>query len=461
MVLLVVAAAEFLTTFMVSSINVALRPLADQWAISAVTLSWISLAYILAAAALLMPAGRLADLYGRKRFFVIGVSVFAAFALVGAGAPSSQFLIAVRALQGIGTAIVYACCTAMVSLAYPPERRGRALGIQIACVYLGLTLGPLLGGVIIDGLSWRWVFVVVGVLGGANAAVAGWRLKGVEWREPKTGRFDVAGSCLWAVALALFLSGLSSLPGRLGWILAAAGVAGVAGFFWLETRASEPVLSVDLFRRNRVFLYSNAATLINYAATFALTFLISLYLEYNRGLSPEMAGLILASQTVVQTLFSPVAGLLADRMKPRHVASTGMAICVLALLAFAFLRAATPDWYIVAALCALGVGLALFSSPIVHAIMGSVERRYTGVASATIATMRMTGQNISMGIVTVVLAVQVGRHSIGVADYPALLTSAHVTFAVLAALGVLGVAASLVGPGRAGRPVVSGVPDPD
>jgi EmrB/QacA subfamily drug resistance transporter len=449
MVLLVVAAAEFLTTFMVSSVNIALPAIDDEWHVSAVTLSWISLAYILAAAALLMPAGRLADLKGRKRLFVAGMIVFTIFSFASVFAPSASVLILFRVLQGVGTAMLYACTVAMVALAYPPETRGQAIGIQVASVYLGLTGGPLLGGVIIDNLGWRFLFLIVGALGVVVCLFAGWGLRGVEWREPKRARFDVPGAIAWAVALTMLLIGFSLLPEVLGWVLIAAGAGGITGFLWWETRAPDPMLNVALLRGNRVFAYSNAAIFINYAATFAPTFLMSLYLQYNKGLTAQDAGLLLVTGTVVQTVFSPVAGRLADRIQARFLAAAGMALSVLGLGAFVFLGAATAYWYIITTLCVLGLGLAFFCTPIMHVIMGSVDRSQAGVASATIATMRMTGQNISQGLATLLLSIFVGRHSIEAVDYPNLLTSIRVTFAIMAVLCIFGVGASLVGPRRA------------
>lgn len=447
-VLLVVVVAEFLTMFMVSAVNIALPAIAKEWHVSTVTLSWITLAYILTIAAVLMPAGKLADLTGRKRFYVAGLVVFTIIAFAGAFAPSAPVLIALRLLNGVGAAMLYACTTAIITLAFPPRARGRAMGIQVASVYLGLAFGPLLGGIIIDNLGWRFVFVIGGALGAVDVVLSWWGMRGVEWREPKRAPFDIAGSLTWAVALTLFLLGLSLLPEAAGWVIIAAGAAGIAGFVRREARAPDPILDLDLFRKNRVFACSNAATFACYAATYAMTFLMSLYLQYNKGLVAQTAGLVLVSGTLVQTLFSPVAGRLADRVQARLVAAAGMAVCVLGLGGLAFLGSGTSYWYIIASLCVLGMGFAFFSSPIMHTIMGSVERRYAGVASATIATMRTTGQNISMGLATLLLSVFVGRHSIGPADYPDLLTSIRVTFAILAVLCLFGVGAALVGPRR-------------
>jgi MFS family permease len=403
---------------------------------------------VLSAAAVLMTVGRIADLYGRTRVYLVGLAGFIVLSFASAFAPSATVLIVLRVFQGLAAALLVATSTAMVILSHPPEVRGRALGIQVAGVYLGMTVGPLLGGIIARNAGWRALFVVVGALSLLNSVVPFWKLRKIDWREPKQGRFDVSGSIIWAVALSALLLGFSYLPDVTGAILIAAGVVGLVLFFWRETRADDPILSVDLFLRNRVFAFSNAAALINYAATFAMTFLLSLYLQYNRGLDAQEAGLVLVPGLFVQAVLSVVAGRLADRLPSRILASVGMGLTVLGLFAFAFLTGTTPYWYIFTVLCVLGIGFALFATPITHTIMGSVEKRQVGTASATLATMRMTGQNLSMGLATLVLAIVVGRHEVEPVDYPHFLTSARISFAIFAALCVLGVAASLVGPRR-------------
>jgi len=448
MVLVVTTLAGFLATFMGSSINIALPLIESEFRVSAVTLSWIPLSYILAAGAVLMPVGRISDLYGRMKIFVWGLAVFAVVALASAFSPSVAVLIVLRVIQGLGAALVFASFTALIILAYPPETRGRALGLNVAGVYLGLSLGPVLGGIIIHNIGWRGLFYVVSGLGVINWALPAWKLRKVDWREPKRAGFDFLGSVVYAVALSALLLGFSWLPGLLGTLLIVGGLAGLSAFLWWETRAADPVLNVDLLRNNRVFAFSNTAALINYAATFTVTFLMSLYLQYNRGLNPQSAGFILVTGTFVQAAFSPVAGRVVDRVQARWVASAGMALCMLGILGFAFLGQETPYWYIITMLCLLGLGFAFFSSPITHTIMGSVQKRYLGVASATLGTVRLAGQNISLGLTTLVLAIIVGRHAIVPADYPHLLTSVRVSFTIFTVICSLGVAASLVGPRR-------------
>jgi MFS family permease len=448
MVLAAVTATGFLTTFITSGVNVALERIASDLNLSAVTMSWVSLAAVLATGALLMPMARVADLRGRKTVYLAGLAGFTVFCFASALAPNAPILLVTRVLQGVACAFLFSTTVAMVTLSYPPESRGRALGLQVSGVYLGLTLGPVLGGIITENLGWRGLFVVVGALSLLNTILPLWKLRGLEWREPKTARFDILGSAAWAVALSALLIGFSYLPRVVGYALVAAGVVGLAGFVHVEGRTADPILNVDLLRRNRVFAFANAASFINYSATAAATFLMSLYLLYNRGLGAQTAGLVLVTGAFLQAAVSPLAGRLADRLEARFVASAGMALCAGGLSAFVFLGQKTPYWHVITVLCVLGLGFGLFASPIIHTVMGSVDRRYVGVAAATSATMRVSGQSLSMGIATLVLAVVVGRHEIGIADYPHLLSSIRITFLIFASLCLVGLVASLVGPGR-------------
>ena len=451
MVLAAVTTTGFLTAFVTSGVNVALEQIASDLNLSAVTISWVTLASILATGALLMPMARVADFRGRKFVYHAGLAGFALFCFASAVAPNAAVLILTRALQGVAAAFLFSTTVAMVTLSYPPETRGRALGLQVSGVYLGLTLGPVLGGILTENVGWRGLFIVVGALSVVNLIVPFRRLRGLEWREPKTAPFDIWGSAVWVCALSALIIGFSYLPSVAGYVLIAAGVVGLAGFVRLEVRAADPILNVGLLRHNRVFAFANAASFINYSATSAMTFLISLYLLYNRGLGAQTAGFVLVTGPFVQAAVSPFAGRLADRVEARFVASTGMALCSAGLFAFAFLREATSYGYVIAVLCVLGLGFGLFSSPIIHTVMGSVDRRYVGVAAATSSTMRVSGQSFSMGIAALVLAVVVGRHEIGISDHVHLLSSIRITFLIFASLCVVGVVASLVGPGRHAR----------
>jgi len=442
--------AGFLTPFMGSAVNVALPAIAAEFSLKAVTLSWVATTYLLAAAIFLVPLGRLADIRGRKKIFLLGVSLFTVASVLAAAAPSAAALLASRALQGLGGAMIFGTSMAILTCVYPLGERGKAIGISTAAVYLGLSLGPVVGGFLVHRFGWRSVFYAVVPVGLAGVVLTLVRLRG-EWDEAKGERFDAFGSGIFGLGLAALIYGFSRLPSLFGGGLVAAGLALLGAFILWEKRVSAPVLDVRLFRANRVFAFSNAAALINYSATSAVAFLLSLYLQYAKGLPPQKAGLVLVAQPVVMALFSPLAGKASDRIEPRIVASVGMAISSAGLFALVFLGPATPVGFITAALLGLGFGFALFSSPNTNAVMCSVERRAYGVASSTLGTMRLTGQMLSLGISVLIIAVFVGNVRIGPANLPLFLKSARTAFAVFGALCVLGVFASLARGNRKGR----------
>jgi MFS family permease len=407
-----------------------------------VALSWVGMAFLLAASACLVPLGRLADIYGRRRAFLWGAVLYALTSIACGLAPTSSFLIAARVVQGVGGAAMFGTNVAILTSVLPPGRRGRALGWNVAAVYLGLSLGPFLGGVLTEHAGWRSLFHLSGALGATVAVVAALGLRG-EWAEARGETFDAAGSMLYAVGLLALMYGVSLLPSPGGGLLVVFGVATLLAFTAWERRARHPLIPIALFVSNRVFAFSNLAALINYSATFAVGFLLSLYLQYARGLGAQAAGIVLVAQPVVMTALSPFAGRLSDRVPPRIVASLGMAVTVLGLALLGALGRATPLPYIVSCLAVLGCGFGLFSSPNTNAVMGSVERPMYGVASASLATMRLTGQMLSMAIAMLLLSLFVGDVALTPAQGAPLVAAVRAAFGVFAVLCFGGVFASL------------------
>ena len=440
--LLIATLASFLTPFMVSSINIALPAIGREFSMNAVALSWVPTSYLLSAAIFLVPLGRLADIHGRKRMFSWGTWIFTLSSLLLAFSPSAPLLLLFRAVQGFGSAMIFGTGIAIVTSVYPAPERGRVIGITVGAVYLGLSCGPFFGGVLTQHFGWRSIFLVNVPIGAGVIYLLAVRLKG-EWAEARGERFDLPGALIYGAALLSLMYGLSRLPALSGGLLVLAGFAGLAWFVRWELAAETPLLNMKLFSDNPAFAFSNLAALINYSATFAVTFLMSLYLQYIKGLSPQQAGLVLISQPVVMALFSPAAGRLSDRIEPRVVASLGMGFCAAGLFLFTFLGAGTPLASIVAGLVLLGFGFALFSSPNTNAVMSSIERRFYGVGSAALGTMRLTGQMLSMGIAMVIFAVTIGPGKIKPDTYPLFLTSVHSAFILFSALCVGGIFASL------------------
>ncbi|MEW5702279.1 MAG: MFS transporter [Candidatus Zixiibacteriota bacterium] len=454
-VLLVATLAAFVTPFMGSSINVALPSIGKEFALDAITLSWVSTSYLLTAAMFLVPFGKLADIHGRRRVFTYGVATYSLASLLSALARSDAMLIGARIVQGIGGAMLFGTGMAIVTSVFPVGERGKALGINVAAVYLGLSLGPFAGGILTQHLGWRSIFWVNTLLGAVLVVLTMWGLKG-EWAEAKGEKLDWTGSVIYGLTLVAIMYGLSLLPLWSGAVFIVVGVLAAVAFVWWELRARHPVLNMSLFRGNIVFGFSNLAALINYSATFAVGFFLSLYLQYIKGYTPESAGTILVSQPIVMAILSPYAGRLSDRVESRIVASAGMAITVVGLVLLVFLGPQTPVPYIVTALMVLGLGFALFSSPNSNAVMSAVEKRYYGVASATLGTMRLVGQMLSMGVAMLIFSIFVGKVEITPEYYGPFLHSIKVAYGVFAAWCFVGVFVSLARGNVRGTPNASG-----
>ena len=440
--------SAFLTPFMASSMNVAMPDIGREFGLSAVTLGWVMTAYILAAAMLLVPFGRLADLVGRKKIYALGLSLDITGAILGATAPSESLLILARVVQGVGGAMIFGTGVAILTSVYPAESRGRALGWNTAATYTGLSLGPVLGGLIVHALGWRSVFLATIPIAATALFLTMFRLKG-EWADARGERFDTTGSAVFGAGLVSLMYGFSRLPSLLGIGLTAAGLAALAGFVRYELRIPAPLLDLRLFRHNRIFAFSNLAALINYSSTWAVGFLLSLYLQYIKGLPPHQAGLVLIAQPVVMALSSPLAGRHSDRIEPRVIASLGMALTAASLFVLGFLRPATSFPVLVGGLAVLGLGFGLFSSPNTNAVMGAVEKRFYGVASATLGTMRLSGQMLSAGVTMLIFSLYLGRSPIVPDLYPVFLTAVRSAFVLYALLCGLGVFASMARGNRA------------
>ncbi len=441
-VLLVASLASFLSSFMSSAVTIALPTIGREFHAGAVALGWITTAYLLAAAVSLLPLGRLADIHGRRRVFTLGIAGYTVSSFLCVIAPSTALLIALRVLQGVGGAMIFSTSAALVTSAYPLEERGRALGWNVAAVYTGLSFGPVLGGILTEHLGWRSLFLVNVPLGILILGVVLWKVK-QEWAEFRGARFDRPGALIYGAGIIALMLGFTALPALHGLFLLLGGLGGLGGFVVWELRNASPLFDLRLFRDNRTFAFSNLAALINYSATAAVAFLLSLYLQYNRVFNAETAGIILIAQPVLQTVFSPLAGRLSDRIQPRIVASVGMAMTVVSLAVFAFIRSQTPLALIIVNLAWLGLSFALFSSPNTNAIMSAVDRRFYGVAAGTVATMRTIGQMTSMGLAMLLLSVFIGNVTITPANAGRFLLTTRVAFGLFAALCVPGVLASL------------------
>lgn len=441
--LLVTCGASFLTPFMGSAVNLAIPSIGKEFAGNALLLSWVATSYILASATFLVPFGRLADIVGRKKVFLLGVIAFGLSSILCGLAWSLHSLILFRVLQGIGSAMIFGTGMAILTSVYPPQDRGKVLGINAATVYSGLSLGPVLGGAMNHNLGWHSIFYLTALIAFAVMLFTIAKLKG-EWAGAMGESFDLLGSILYSFGLVAFMYGISAIDSII-WAkyIMLLGLVVLIAFVRYEMKVKHPVLHLSLFSKNITFAFSNLAALINYSATFALGFLLSMYLQIVLNYNSQTAGLILLSQPVLMALLSPFAGRLSDRLDPRIVSSTGMAITTLGLLVFCFLTRTTPIWLVVTNLGLMGIGFALFSSPNTNSVMGSVERRFYGVASSTLGTMRLTGQAISMAVVTLFLTIFIGDVNLNAADPDLLIKGTRTAFIIFTLMCFGGVFASL------------------
>jgi MFS family permease len=430
-----------------------------------VALGWIVTAFMLSAAMFLLPIGRIADMRGRRKLFKIGAWILAGTSLLIGLASAPWQVIAPRALQGFGGAMIFGNGTALLTSVYPANERGRVLGINVAAVYTGQSVGPFIGGFLTGHLGWRSIFVVIALLASAAALITTWKLQNNR-DEVSKEKFDIASSALYCVTMFALMYGLSILPALHGFAWFAIGLAGLAAFVHRQDRVPSPILQLGLFRGNAVLAMSSLASVLNYSATFAVGFLLSLYLQLTKGLSPQDTGLILLAQPVVMALSSPLAGRLSDRIEPRVLASTGMALTWLAgrlsdrieprvlastgmaltclgLLVLSSLDAQSPLWLVVLILLVHGLGFGLFSSPNTNAVMGAAGKKHYGIASGIMSTTRVMGQMVSMSIAMLVMAHFVGQVKLTPEHAGLIIQTVRVTFLVFAAMCFGGIIASL------------------
>lgn len=440
--LLAATLAAFLVPFMGSSINIAIPTIANEFFMDAILLSWIPTAFLLTSAIFTLPFGRIADIYGLKRIFTLGIIVYTLFSFLSGVAPSGVSLILFRALQGIGSAMIFGTGVAILTSVFPLFERGKALGINVAGVYAGLATGPFLGGILTQHLGWRSIFFLNVILGLIIVSFVLFRLKG-EWRECRGEKFDINGATIYSIALLLILYGFSLIPNILGTILTTLGIIGIIVFVITEIRVNEPILNVRIFLKNRIFAFSNLAALINYSTTSGAVFLLSIYLQYISGYSPQEAGLVLLPLPLIMVIISPVAGELSDKIDPRTMTVMGMILTTAGLSFFTFLSFFTELSYIILGLLVLGSGFALFSSPNANTIMRSVKKRNYGVASGTISSVRLVGQVLSFGIVMLIFSLLIGKVHITPDAYFNLLDSVRTAFKIFTAFCFAGIFISI------------------
>ncbi|NMA75084.1 MAG: MFS transporter [Bacteroidales bacterium] len=438
----VICLAAGLVPFMGSSLNLALPYINKELGLTAVTSSWLQTTYLLSTAIFQIPAARVADILGRRKIFLTGILLFCLSSLFSIFSTSGEILIFHRFMMGVGSAMTFSTSVAILVANTPETKRGKALGINTAAVYFSLASAPILGGALTQYLGWKSIFIASAIISFITLTGGIFYIKD-EWKIKEKTSFDYWGSFLYAIGLFALIYGFSTLPSTSGCILTLFGALLLFFFGYYEKKQTDPVFNITLFLNNRVFRMSLLSALINYSSTYAISFMLSIYLQYVRGLSPQNAGLILVAQPIIMTFVTIKAGSLSDK-SPTLLATLGMFIVSLGLLSLSFLSETISLTYIISALVFLGFGFGLFSSPNTNIIMGSVTQKDYSGASASMGTMRLTGQAFSMGLAMMAFSFTIGNNAFESVDKSDLILATRITFIVSAILCLIGVYTSSV-----------------
>ena len=437
-VLIVVWLSAFGMPIMLSATNVAVPVIASQFNLSATQITWIPMSYLMASAMFVLTFGKLADIVGRKRIFFFGLLILSLSSIFAALATTGSMLLLGRAFQGFGAAMLYATQTAMVSSVYPAKERGKAIGITLAAVYLGLALGPTLGGIVMQYLSWRFNFVLHIPLIIIIMILITKVPEDSELKLTENFNFDKVGSSLYAASIGLLCFGVSNLPDLSSLLMLILFIVTAALFIKHSLRSSFPIWDLRIFASNAMLTRSCLASFLMYAATYSNVVILSLYLQDLRQLSPGQAGLIMSIQPGTMALLSATSGRLSDVIEPRFLATIGMVISAFSLFSLSFLASGELSAYFLISLVFIGVGFSLFSSPNTHAIMSSVTRKNYGLASGTAATTRVLGQLSSMFLISFSLSFIVGDQLITEETLPSLLDAIELSFFIAGFVCLLG-----------------------
>ncbi len=455
---------SFITTFMGSALNLSVPDMSGEFNVSAGAIGWVVTVYMLIAAAFAVPFGRIADITSRKLVLALGIAVFGAASFFSVFARGLISVVIGRGAQGFGASMIFATNHAILISKFSENERGKILGYATASTYVGLAAGPVLGGFLNYNFGWRSIFI-------AGCAVSAVVLVSVIFGIPSKNRdvaseageaeskaadgkkknFDITGNVFFIMALLALVYGLTDIMrNSFAPYIACAGLLLFAVFVFRELRTKSPVIDVRIFKESPAYTLANLAALLGYGAVYAVSYLLSIYLQTVLGYNSQTAGLILIASPAVMAVLSPLAGRLSDRILPFFLAAAGMAVTALSLLIFVFVSEDTHILVIIGALLFSGAGAALFSSPNTNAVMSCVSQESLGVASSVLATMRSLGHTVSMTIITIIVSIYIGDKTLKDAEPQMLITVMHTAFIVFTALALIGALCSMKKPKKKG-----------
>lgn len=429
-----------MTALDTSVVNVILPLIRQSLNSDVAAVEWVIVIYLLTLSGLLLSFGRLGDIYGHKLVYLTGFGIFVGSSMMCGLAGSVGVLVAFRALQALGAAMLASNSPAILTKSFPPEQRGQALGLQATMTYLGLVAGPALGGWLASWAGWQAVFYI-NVPVGLAALILSVRFIPNDAAEKRAEPFDVPGAAAFLVGLSALLLGLNrghdwgwASPQVIGLLGGAAALLVV--FIRIELRTPHPMLDLSLFRHG-TFSLSVASAVLNYICVYSVIFLMPFYLAEGRGLNPAQAGLLLTAQPVVMAVIAPISGTLSDRIGVRLPGMAGMGVMALGVLLLSALGADSSQQSIILALAVVGLGTGTFISPNNSALMGAAPRHRQGIAAGTLATARNFGMVLGVGLTG---AIYTTIFTQGAAEgNGALFSAVQWSFRVAAGIAALGV----------------------
>ena len=441
-VLIICTILSFFTVFAFNAVMIAVPSIASEFGMNNIVQNWVTIIFLLIVAAISVPAGQISGKYGLKKITVISIIFFIIISIINVVVTTTELFLVCRLLMGISIAFLNVTSMAMVVSAFKPQERGKAIGINITGVYLGLSLSPVIAGILDFQLGWRsivlfsipFMILILAML---------YKVKD-EWITFEGLPLDIKGSIVYIIGIILFIYGFTKLNETIGVILTIVGIIILALFAYIEIRTDYPVFDVKFFKNSK-FLSSNFAALCAYLATFAVTTILNYHLQYIKGYDSQLSGIILIVAPLFQVVLAPLAGRWSDKINPQILSALGMGLGTISLILFSLLDADTSLIFLIISMVFYGVGFGLFSSPNTNVIMSSVPPQATPVASASVSTVRVVGQTMSMGILTLVFALVMGNVPMTEQYFPQLITSSQITCILCAVLCVASVFASLVG----------------
>lgn len=440
LVLLATSIGAIVNPLLGSMIILALPAIGADFIVSARDLGWMSTAFILANAICLVPAARLVDKIGYKKSYIIGSIVVALSCLLSIFSPSYAVLIILRVLAGCGISLVMITSLAILTRIFPKNKRGFVIGINTAMVYVGLSFGPVLGGIFTESFGWQSLFIVMTPLILCSSIMLFIFLK-EEFTEP-VPFFDKIGTVLYAAAIFCLMYGLSTITENGSAFLAAAGFILLIVFVIYELKQKYPILHISLFFKNKRFARSSLAALLNYGAVYGVIYFVSLYLQSVGELSATEAGLIILFQPLIQAVMTPIAGKLSDKIDPKYLVTIGMSLTVVGVFLLAGLGFMTDGFaqYIALTQVFIGLGAALFAAPNTSDIMSSVPKAEYSTASGIVAVVRQLGMLVSMAICMASISIFVGGTDLlGPQMHAEFVLSMQVSMIICAGLALIGV----------------------